>query len=53
MRNTNVGIEFELLEVNVPIVVLGTVGVSRPRDGHYLESMIDTSGNHSCISSLS
>ena len=33
MENIDVCIQFELLEVNVPITFLGTVGFSRHRDG--------------------
>lgn len=33
MGNSNVCIESELLEVKVPIVFLGTVGFSPPREG--------------------
>jgi len=31
--NTGVCIEFELLKVKVPIIFLGTVGFSLPREG--------------------
>jgi hypothetical protein len=34
--NIDVCIEFELLKVKVPIVFLGTVGFSPPREGRYL-----------------
>jgi hypothetical protein len=33
--NIDVCIEFELLQVKVPIVFLGTVGFSLPREGRY------------------
>jgi len=35
MGNIDVCIESKLLEVNVPIVFLGTVGFSPPREGRY------------------
>ena len=36
IRNKDACIEFELLEVKVPIVFLATVGFSRPRERRYV-----------------
>lgn len=36
IENINIYAEFEILKVKVPIIFLGTVGFSPPREGHYL-----------------
>jgi hypothetical protein len=40
MGDVDVCIEFEMLKVKVPIIFLGTMGFSPPREGRYDASMM-------------
>jgi hypothetical protein len=40
MGNFNIFKEFELLEVKVPIIFLGTEGFSHPRDAHLFQNLL-------------